>query len=246
MSSPTKITSNLKNMVQNDEQNMIKILNKITPYLVFWVLIIYILNGYKVIHISEIIFNRAINTKLSGESNFIDFFYFVFTVAVLCVSSLFYLFTNLKIVNDNAKINLFLRLFLILEFWYLFGVSNLFILKPFSGIFWFFSFLLIVASVYIFIIYAKEKQQNTLTLSYVGHITFVIIFGFYLSVILMYFNLLKYETGFTALYTPVLYIPLLLSAVFLLRNSKNYFIYVLSILVVPSLIIALYQHNIIK
>lgn len=51
-------------------------LNKITPYVVFSILIIYILNGYKVINISEIIYGRSVNTELSGESKFIDFFLF--------------------------------------------------------------------------------------------------------------------------------------------------------------------------
>ena len=107
-------------------------LNKITPYVVFSILIIYILNGYKVINISEIIYGRSVNTELSGESKFIDFFYFIFSITVLSVSCFFYLLMELKILQNKAKINLLLRLFLVLELWYIFAVSNLYLVNTFS------------------------------------------------------------------------------------------------------------------
>lgn len=70
-------------------------LNKMTPYLFFGILIIYILNGYKIINTFEIIFDRHVNTKLSGESKFVDFFYFIFSVAALCISCFYYLLIKL-------------------------------------------------------------------------------------------------------------------------------------------------------
>ena len=51
-------------------------LNKMTPYLFFGILIIYILNGYKIINTFEIIFDRHVNTKLSGESKFVLLYLF--------------------------------------------------------------------------------------------------------------------------------------------------------------------------
>ena len=133
-------------------------LNKITPYLVFGILIIYILNGYKIIDISEMIFDRPVNTKLSGESKFVDFFYFIFSVAVLCISCFYYLLRELKVLQDNAKINLLLRFFLVLELWYVFAVSSLYFINTFNILFWMFFFLLIFISAYIFILYRKEKN----------------------------------------------------------------------------------------
>lgn len=220
---------------------MIK-LNKITPYVVFSILIIYILNGYKVINMSEIIYGRSVNTGLSGESKFIDFFYFIFSITVLSVSCFFYLLMELKILQNKAKINLLLRLFLVLELWYIFAVSNLYLVNTFSILLWPLFFLLIFISVYIFILYQKEKKSPSEIITYAGKITFFIILFFYLSNFYLYFDKIKCQTEFTALYSATIYIPLLLSATIFLRNSKNYFVYVMTLLIVPLLIIGLYQY----
>lgn len=218
-------------------------LNKITPYLVFSILIIYILNGYNIINISEMIYNKPVNTKLSGESKFIDFFYFIFSVTALCISCFYYLLIELKVLQNNAKINLLLRFFLVLELWYVFTVSNLYLINTFSILFWLFFFLLIFISVYIFILYRKEKKSSSEIITYTGKITFFIILFFYLSNFYLYFDKIKHQSGFTALYSATIYIPLLLSAAIFLRNSKNYFVYIMTLLVVPLLIIGLYQHS---
>lgn len=216
-------------------------LNKIPPYLVFGILIIYILNGYKIINISEIIFDRPVNTKLSGESKFVDFFYFIFSVAALCISCFYYLLRELKVLQDNAKINLSLRFFLVLEFWYVFAVFSLYFINTFNILFWLFFFLLIFISAYIFVLYHKEKKSSSEIITYTGKATFFIILLFYLSNFYLYFDKIKYQTGFSALYSATIYIPLLLSAAIFLRNSKNYFVYVMTLLAVPLLIIGLYQ-----
>lgn len=218
-------------------------LNKITPYLVFGILIIFILNRYKIINISEIIFDRPVNTKLSGESKFVDFFYFIFSVTALCISCFYYLLIELKVLQDNAKINLLLRFFLVLELWYVFTVSNLYLINTFSILFWLFFFLLIFISIYLFILYQKEKKSSSEIITYTGKVTFFIILFFYLSNFYLYFDKIKHQTGFTALYSAMIYIPLLLSAAIFLRNSKNYFVYIMTLLVVPLLIIGLYQHS---
>lgn len=218
-------------------------LNKITPYLVFGILIIYILNGYKIIDISEMIFDRPVNTKLSGESKFVDFFYFIFSVAVLCISCFYYLLRELKVLQDNAKINLLLRFFLVLELWYVFAVSSLYFINTFNILFWMFFFLLIFISAYIFILYHKEKKSSSEIITYAGKATFFIILFFYLSNFYLYFDKIKYQTEFTALYSAMTYIPLLLFAAIFLRNNKNYFVYIITLLAVPLLIIGLYQHS---
>ena len=216
-------------------------LNKMTPYLVFGILIIYILNGYKIINISEMIFDRPVNTKLSGESKFVDFFYFIFSVAALCISCFYYLLRELKVLQDNAKINLSLRFFLVLEFWYVFAVFSLYFINTFNILFWLFFFLLIFISAYIFILYHKEKKSSSEIITYTGKATFFIILLFYLSNFYLYFDKIKYQTGFSTLYSETIYIPLLLSAAIFLRNSKNYFVYVMTLLAVPLLIIGLCQ-----
>ncbi len=216
-------------------------LNKMTPYLVFGILIIYILNGYKIINISEMIFDRPVNTKLSGESKFVDFFYFIFSVAALCISCFYYLLRELKVLQDNAKINLSLRFFLVLEFWYVFAVFSLYFINTFNILFWLFFFLLIFISAYIFILYHKEKKSSSEIITYTGKATFFIILLFYLSNFYLYFDKIKYQTGFSTLYSATIYIPLLLSAAIFLRNSKNYFVYVMTLLAVPLLIIGLCQ-----
>ena len=218
-------------------------LNKITPYLVFGILIIYILNGYKIIDISEMIFDRPVNTKLSGESKFVDFFYFIFSVAVLCISCFYYLLRELKVLQDNAKINLLLRFFLVLELWYVFAVSSLYFINTFNILFWMFFFLLIFISAYIFILYHKEKKSSSEIITYAGKATFFIVLFFYLSNFYLYFDKIKYQTEFTALYSAMTYIPLLLFAAIFLRNNKNYFVYIMTLLAVPLLIIGLYQHS---
>lgn len=216
-------------------------LNKIIPYLVFCILIIYILNGYNIINISEIIFDSPVNTKLFGESNFIDFFYVIFSVAALCISCFYYLLIELKVLQNEAKINLVLRFFLVLELWYIYAVSNLYLINIFSILFWFFFFLLIFLSAYIFILYRKEKACPSKIITYTGKVTFLIILLFYLSNFYLYFDKIKHQTEFTALYSAMIYIPLLLSAAIFLRSSKNYFVYIMTILIVPLLIIGLYQ-----
>ncbi len=218
-------------------------LNKITPYLVFGILIIYILNGYKIIDISEMIFDRPVNTKLSGESKFVDFFYFIFSVAVLCISCFYYLLRELKVLQDNAKINLLLRFFLVLELWYVFAVSSLYFINTFNILFWMFFFLLIFISAYIFILYHKEKKSSSEIITYAGKATFFIILFFYLSNFYLYFDKIKYQTEFTALYSAMTYIPLLLFAAIFLRNNKNYFVYIMTLLAVPLLIIGLYTYH---
>ncbi len=218
-------------------------LNKITPYLVFCILIIYILNGYKIINIPEIVFDNSVNTKLFGESNFIDFFYVIFSIIAICISCFYYLLIELKVLENKVKINLLLRFFLVLELWYIFAVSNLYLINIFSTSFWLFFFLLIFISVYIFILYQKEKKSSSEIITYTGKITFLIILLFYLSNCYLYFDKIKHQTEFTALYSAMIYIPLLLSAAIFLRNSKNYFAYIMTILVVPLLIIGLYQHS---
>lgn len=218
-------------------------LNKMPPYLVFGILIIYILNGYKIINISEMIFDRPVNTKLSGESKFVDFFYFIFSVAALCISCFYYLLRELKVLQDNAKINLLLRFFLVVELWYVFAVSSLYFINTFDILFWIFFFLLIFISAYIFILYHKEKKSSSKIITYTGKATFFIILFFYLSNFYLYFDKIKHQTEFTALYSATIYIPLLLSAAIFLRNSKNYFVYIMALLAVPLLIIGLYQHS---
>lgn len=216
------------------------ILNKMTPCLVFGILIIYILNRYKIINISEIIFDRPVNTKLSGESKFVDFFYFIFSVAALCISCLYYLLRELKVLQDNAKINLLLRFFLVLELWYVFAVSSLYFINTFDILFWMLFFLLIFISAYIFILYHKEKKSSPEIITYTGKATFFIILFFYLSNFYLYFDKIKHQTEFTALYSATTYIPLLLSAAIFLRNSKNYFLYIFLILNFPISLIILY------
>lgn len=218
-------------------------LNKITPYLVSCILIIYILNGYKIINVPEIIFDSPVNTKLFGESNFIDFFYVIFSVIAICISCFYYLLIGLKVLQNKAKINLLLRFFLVLELWYIFAVSNLYLINIFSISFWLFFFLLIFLSAYIFILYRKEKEYPFKIITYTGKVTFLIILLFYLSNCYLYFDKIKHQTEFTALYSATIYIPLLLSATIFLRNSKNYFVYIMAILIVPLLIIGLHQHS---
>lgn len=218
-------------------------LNKITPYLVSCILIIYILNGYKIINVPEIIFDSPVNTKLFGESNFIDFFYVIFSIIAICISYFYYLLIELKVLQNEAKINLVLRSFLVSELWYIYAVSNLYLINIFSILFWLFFFLLIFISVYIFILYQKEKKSSSEIITYTGKITFFIILFFYLSNFYLYFDKIKHQTEFTALYSATIYIPLLLSAAIFLRNSKNYFVYIMTLLVVPLLIIGLYQYS---
>lgn len=218
-------------------------LNKITPYLVFCILIIYILNGYKIINVPEIIFDSPVNTKLFGESNFIDFFYVIFSIIAICISCFYYLLIELKVLQNEAKINLVLRFFLVSELWYIYAVSNLYLINIFSILFWLFFFLLIFLSAYIFILYRKEKECPSKIITYTGKVTFLIILLFYLSNCYLYFDKIKHQTEFTALYSATIYIPLLLSAAIFLRNSKNYFVYIMTILIVPLLIIGLHQHS---
>ena len=149
---------------------------------------------------------------------------------------------ELKILQNKAKINLLLRLFLVLELWYIFAVSNLDVVNTFSILLCFLFFLLIFVSVYIFILYRKEKKSSFEIITYTGKITFFITLFFYLSNFYLYFDKIKCQTEFTALYSATIYIPLLLSATIFLRNSKNYFVYVMTLLIVPLLIIALYQY----
>ena len=198
-------------------QHKQNILNKITPYLVFCILIIYILNGYKFINVPEIIFDSPVNTKLFGESNFIDFFYVIFSVIAICVSCFYYLLIELKVLQNKAKINLLLRFFLVLELWYIFAVSNLYLIDTFSILFWLFFCLLTFFSVYIFIIYQKERKSYSEIITYTGKVTFFVILFFYLSNCYLYFDKIKYQTEFTALYSAIMYIPLLLSAAIFLK-----------------------------
>ncbi len=216
-------------------------LNKITPYLVLTMLILYILDSFNIINLAEMIFHHSIDTKISGESKFIDFFYLVFSISVAFISLIYYLLINLQILQDKAKTNLLLRSFLTLEFWYMFAVSNLFLINIFGILFWFFFVLLMFISIDIFFIYTKEKQQQPVIISYVGKVTFLIFLLFYLSNCYLYFDEIKYQTEFTALYSAMVYIPLLLSAAIFLKNSKNYFAYITAILIIPALIIFLYQ-----
>lgn len=212
---------------------MKSLLNKITPYLVFCILIIYILNGYKIIDLPL--------EKLSGESQFIDLFYIIFSVTALCISVFYYLLTELKILQNKAKINLLLRAFLVLEFWYVFAVSNLYIINTFSISFWIIFLLLGFVSVSIFYSYQKEKQIPSEIITYTGKITFLVILFFYTSCCFLYFDKIKYQTGFSVLYSEVVYVPLLLSAAIFLKNSKYYFFCIIAILVSPWLFVVLFN-----
>ena len=183
------------------------------------------------------ILSNSIVTKLSGESKFIDFFYFIFSVLALSISCFYYLLIELKVLQDNAKINLFLRFFLVVELWYIFAISSLYFINIFDILFWMFFFLLTFISAYIFILYHKEKNFSPQIITYTGKATFFIILFFYLSNFYLYFDKIKHQTEFTALYSATIYIPLLLSAAIFLRSSKNYFVYIMTILIVPLLII---------
>lgn len=180
---------------------------------------------------------------MPGESNFIDFFYVIFSIIAICISCFYYLLIELKVLQNEAKINLVLRSFLVSELWYIYAASNLYLINIFSILFWLFFFLLIFISVYIFILYQKEKKSSSEIITYTGKITFFIILFFYLSNFYLYFDKIKHQTEFTALYSATIYIPLLLSAAIFLRNSKNYFVYIMTLLVVPLLIIGLYQYS---
>ena len=110
----------------------------------------------------------------------------------------------------------------------------------FDILFWMLFFLLIFISAYIFILYHKEKKSSPEIITYTGKATFFIILFFYLSNFYLYFDKIKHQTEFTALYSATIYIPLLLSAAIFLRNSKNYFLYIFLILNFPISLIILY------
>ena len=110
----------------------------------------------------------------------------------------------------------------------------------FDILFWMLFFLLIFISAYIFILYHKEKKSSPKIITYIGKATFFIILFFYLSNFYLYFDKIKHQTEFTALYSATIYIPLLLSAAIFLRNSKNYFLYIFLILNFPISLIILY------
>ena len=84
--------------------------------------------------------------------------------------------------------------------------------------------------------YRRDKSGNPPIIGYAGGITFLNTLVFYLVCVYLYYPQIA-QTGFIALYTPGLYLPLFLSVFLFLRHSRFLSFYLVLLLAVPFMII---------